>query len=752
MTREMRTSPDSAFVNASACESAEKYRILCQAAFDGVLVHEGGTIVEATENCALMFRTRVEAMVGRSVFDFTDPEMHDVVAAQMRAGLSSRVQSIGRRADNSRFPLEFCGVNIPDTTRRLVAIRDLTAEHAALAASAATAGHYRELFENSSELIGSHDLEGGILSVNPAAESVLGKESGGLAGINLRDLLWKPEDLPAYLVTIKRDRKASGTMIVRAADGTRRIWEYRNTLQPDGIVHAFARDVTATAEAARALRSSEELFRSIIESVSDFISIIQPTGEIRYPSPSVEALLGVKPDDVRGKPFLDLVHPDDLAVAQAFLQLQSSEPEASETIALRLRHQQGTWRHFELAARNLVDADRVTAIVATARDITDRRLLEQQLEQAHRLTSLGRLAATVAHEFNNVLMGIAPFAELMQRPNVSADVVGRGARSITVSIARGKRIVQDLLRFTQPAQPDLAPLRLARWWETLTGEVRAMLPDDIALDAELPPTIPAVMADGAQLAQVFTNLIANARDAMPKGGTITIRAEQPSPGSRYPFGVVLQPEAFTHVTIADTGNGIAPELLNHIFDPLFTTKANGTGLGLAVAHQAMRRSGGYIFAQSELRRGCVFHLFLKKATGEQTLDPVEATTPSRRLSTRRLLMVDDEPSIIDGIGQLLESEGIEVFGVMTGELAADAADTFGPDVILMDITLPGIDGLEAYRRIRRNHPTVPVVFATGHGDGNKISGMLADRRTRFLQKPYELSTLLDAIGELETAP
>ena len=294
-------------------------------------------------------------------------------------------------------------------------------------------------------------------------------------------------------------------------------------------------------------------------------------------------------------------------------------------------------------------------------------------------------------------------------------------------------------------------MQLARWWETLSTEVRAMLANDIALVAELPSTLPAVMADGAQLAQVFTNLIANARDAMPKGGTITIRAEQPSPGARYPFGVVPQPETFTHVTVSDTGNGIAPELLNHIFDPLFTTKANGTGLGLAVAHQAMRRSGGFIFVQSELRRGSVFHLFLRKATEAQTLALVEPTT-LRCLSTRRLLMVDDEPSIIEGIGQLLENEGIKVLGVMTGELAADAADRFRPDVILMDITLPGIDGLEAYRRIRRNHPTVPVVFATGHGDGNKLSGMLADRRTRFLQKPYELSTLLDAIGELEMAP
>jgi two-component system, cell cycle sensor histidine kinase and response regulator CckA len=602
------------------------------------------------------------------------------------------------------------------------------------------------------ELIGTHDLEGRILSVNPAAGFVLGLDPRDVIGLSLRHLLWSPEDLPAYIAAITRDGEASGTMLVRAADGTRRVWQYRNTLQRDGvaspIVRAIARDVTETAAAHSALRRSEELFRSIIESVSDFISIIQPTGEISYPSPSVETLLGLRPDDVKGKPFVDLVHPDDVAAANEFLQIQNDHAEASETIALRLRHQHGTWLHFEVAARNLVHAGRVTAIVATARDITGRRLLEKQLEQAHRLTSLGRLAATVAHEFNNVLMGMAPFAELMQRPNASAEVVERGARSISMSIARGKRIVQDLLRFTQPAEPQLEPLRLARWWETLAGEARAMLPNDIAIVTDFPPTLAPVVADAGQLAQVFTNLIANARDAMPKGGTITISAEQPSTGAKYPFGVVPKPESFSHVTVSDTGCGIVPDVIQHIFDPLFTTKANGTGLGLAVAHQVMTRSGGYLFAHSEPGRGSVFHLFLRKTVSEAAVEPVE-TAAGPCLSSRRLLMVDDEPSIVEGVTQLLADEGIEVASVMTGELAADAADHFHPDVILMDITLPGIDGLEAYRRIRRNHPKVPVVFATGHGDGNKMSGMLADPRTRFLQKPYELSRLLEAIAELE---
>src|SRR5260221_2578992 len=488
-------------------------------------------------------------------------------------------------------------------------------------------------------------------------------------------------------------------MIVRAADGARRIWEYRNSLRPDGVVRAIARDVTEAAEATRALRSSEELFRSIIESVSDFISIIQPTGEIRYPSPSVEALLGVKPDDVRGKPFLDLVHPDDLAVAKAFLQLQSSEPQASETVALRLRHKQGTWRHFELAARNLLDAGRVTAIVATARDITDRRLLEKQLEQAHRLTSLGRLAATVAHEFNNVLMGMAPFAELMQRPSMAPDLVARGARHIAASVARGKRIVQDLLRFTQPAVPELKPLHLAAWWGPLAGEMRAMLPNEIEIEIDLPPGLPPVVADGSQLAQVFTNLVANARDAMQGSGMLTIRAEQPKAGETYGYGLVPRPETFTHLSVSDTGRGIPPEFLNHVFDPLFTTKTSGgTGLGLAVAHQVITRAAGHIFVESQPGSGAVFHIFLRNAE-EASAEAKTSPLSSQSVAAKRLLIVEDEPTILEGLKELFTHEGMTVEGVTTGEEATAAVESFEPDLVLLDITLPRIDGIETYHRI-----------------------------------------------------
>jgi PAS domain S-box-containing protein len=744
------------------CGDQQRFALLCQAAFDGILVHDGGTIIEASERCAAMFGTTPEELLGRNVREITAPEWHAVLEKHITHSLSTPFESVARRLDGTRFPVEVCGVTIPGTAQRVVALRDLTARRMAEAAAAENADRYRDLVENSHELIGTHDLSGRILSANPALANAVGIPLEQIIGRNMTEFLVEPEGFAGYLAALDRHGIAQGVLAVHAADGSPRVWEYRNTLRREGVeapvVRGTARDITEQREATHALRRSEELFRSIIESASDFISIIEPSGEIRYPSPSVEALLGHAPAAVTGRPFADLVHPEDAAAAILFLQTQRMQPRASETIALRLRHSNGTWRHFEVAAKNVLNhringADEtkatVSAIVATARDITERKLLEKQLEQTHRLTSLGRLAATVAHEFNNVLMGMAPFAELMQRPSMAPELVARGARHIASSVARGKRIVQDLLRFTQPAEPELKPLHFADWWSALASETRAMLPNQIAIVTDLPAGGPPLVADASQLTQVFANLVANARDAMPEGGTLTLRAEQPKAGETYGYGLVPRPETFTHISVADTGRGISPEFLNHVFDPLFTTKTSGgTGLGLAVAHQVITRAGGHIFVESQPGQGAVFHIFLRNAAGTSAEGAARPAPPSL-VAAKRLLIVEDEPMILEGVMELFTQAGMTVEGVTSGEEAVEAVERFEPEIVVLDITLPGIDGIETYHRIRQARPRLPVVFATGHGDGSRISGMLADNRTRFLQKPFEFSALLDMIGELE---
>jgi len=605
------------------------------------------------------------------------------------------------------------------------------------------------------DLICTHDLDGYILSVNPAVCEVLCLSADLLRGMKIQDLL-PPDGVPGfaeYMQRLTHDGFAAGMMRVVTLFSGERIWEYRNTLDIDEdsvpIIRGVAADVTEREEAFHEVRSSEEHFRSIIENASDIIAIVGLDGRIRYGSPSVERVLGYPRKVLAGMPGLDLIHPDDAGRAADFLARQVADPAAIQTIELRARHHGGSWRSFEVVATNLVKGRKTSAVVINARDITERKLLEAQLVQANRLGGLGRLAATVAHEFNNVLMGMQPFAELMQRQDATPQMISKGALNIGKSIQRGRRIVLDILRFSQPHVPVTTAIDLGECWANFAPEAEAVLGNMVSVVSTIPPGLYAI-ADRTQLSQVLSNLVANARDAMPGGGTLTVAGNDLEENAKFPFGVLPNSDRFVQVSIRDTGCGMPAEVMERVFEPLYTTRqSGGTGLGLAVAHQVMTQHGGYIFVESEPDRGSTFHLFLPKAPPPSS-DSVRAASPDRRPAARKVLIIDDEEAIVDGIATLLGQEGIEVESIGSGVEAAKAIARFDPDVVLLDFGLPDMDGSEVYACIRALNRSLPVIFATGHGDRRILHDDLNDPRTRFLQKPFEVADLLDMMLDLES--
>ncbi len=607
----------------------------------------------------------------------------------------------------------------------------------------------------SEELVCTHDLAGRILSANIAACEALGYSAAELRRMTIRDLL--PADAGAayaeYMKTLIHKGAAAGMMRIVTRHAGNRIWEYRNTLDPNGgpgaVVRGRAHDVTEREEAFLQVRRSEDYFRSIIEHASDIIVVVGRDGQLRYGSPSVERVLGYPRKILAGLTSLHLIHPDDAHRGAEFLARQIENPAASQTIELRARHQDGSWRSFEMVASNLIKRGQTSAVVINARDITERKLLEAQLVQANRLGGLGRLAATVAHEFNNVLMGMQPFAELMQRPDATPEIISKGAWHIGNSIQRGRRIVLDILRFSQPHVPVTTSIDLGQWWENFASEAEAVLGNSVGVVSTIPPRGVCVVADRSQLCQVLANLVANARDAMPGGGTLTVSANELEPDAKFRFGVVPQPDRFVQISIHDTGHGIPAEVIDRIFEPLYTTRqSGGTGLGLAVAHQVVVQHGGHIFAESEPGKGSTFHLFLPKGALPET--DHAASAPARKPTARRLLIIDDEDSISDGIATLLAQDGIDVECINSGVLATETVSRFHPDIVVLDFGLPDMDGGEVYNRIREIAPTLPIVFSTGHGDRRILHDRLNDPRTRFLQKPFEIASLIEMMVELET--
>jgi two-component system cell cycle sensor histidine kinase/response regulator CckA len=239
----------------------------------------------------------------------------------------------------------------------------------------------------------------------------------------------------------------------------------------------------------------------------------------------------------------------------------------------------------------------------------------------------------------------------------------------------------------------------------------------------------------------------NARDAMPDGGTLFIGVSDCRSGTAFRFGVVNTPDQFAHFVIRDSGTGISAETMNHIFEPLFTTKkSGGTGLGLAVAHQIVLRHQGQIFAESWPEGGATFHIFLPVTYPQLLVQKIEPCAETQ--SVKRLVMVEDDPSVSAGLSALLEIEGIEVEVVSLGADAEAAVARFNPEVVLLDIGLPDMDGTEVYQILSKRWPGLPIVFSTGHGNEKKLEPYLSRPEVSFLMKPYDFSTLIKVLQEV----
>jgi two-component system cell cycle sensor histidine kinase/response regulator CckA len=507
-------------------------------------------------------------------------------------------------------------------------------------------------------------------------------------------------------------------------------------------------DLTGAKTAQEALVRSEDRFRALIESNQDVVAIFSGDGIPTYFSGSVAHMLGYQPEEMVGRTnVFDDVHPDDRdRVAETFRRL--TEERESLHVEYRYRHRDGSWRWLEAVGKNMLDLPAVDGIVVNYRDVTERRAWQRRLDQAERLSSLGRLAATIAHEFNNVLMGIQPFAEVLRRKLGDDPRVANATTHIENSVRRGRSITQEILRFTHAAEPEISSVNTESWLGELAAEFRGLLPASIQLDIVQPAHRAVMAADRAQVTQALTNLVLNARDAMDGGGRITIAVDTPGSGSVITTNDIVDPAGFVHVTVRDEGPGIPPGMQQRIFEPLFTTKKGGTGLGLAIVHQIVTRHGGFVFVESQQGSGTTFHMLIPRARGdERTVEP-EAQVQKAPSRGARVLLVEDEIAVADGLATILEMEGYSVQAVHTGSDAAAAVDSFSPDLVVLDIGLPDIDGFELYERLSDKLRNVPVIFSTGHGDATKLEQLASADLTRFLQKPYSSEVLLSMLNEV----
>ena len=499
-------------------------------------------------------------------------------------------------------------------------------------------------------------------------------------------------------------------------------------------------DVNLRKQTEEQLRASEQHFRDLADVTPVMIFTTDASGDAEFQNRRMLDFVGASTESLKGKRWRDWIHPDDRErVLSAWARAHRRRLWLS--MEGRYRRRDGEYRDLLVEATPRYASDGSFAgFAGTCIDLTDRRRLEHRLEQERQLTSLGRLAATIAHEINNVLMGIQPFAEVIRRTSSRA-ALERASIHIVDSVQRGRRITHEILRFASTSDPVLVPLEVRAWLEQISSELESVLGPGVTLALDAPDAM-RMLADRHQMTQVLTNLAANAREATGGNGTFTItaRMEQSWPG------LPADGKPFVHLIVSDSGPGIPAEIVNRIFEPLFTTKSTGTGLGLAVVRDVIRRHRGDVVVESAAGSGATFHLIIS-ATDDVLLERNGSSNSLPDL-VRRILLIEDDETVALGITTLLELNGVAVAVATCGADAAAAIESFQPDVVALDIGLPDVPGTVVFEQIRGRWPDLPVLFSTGHA-GELESGVEhLDGPTAHLLKPYDFDTFVGAVRRL----
>jgi len=441
-----------------------------------------------------------------------------------------------------------------------------------------------------------------------------------------------------------------------------------------------------------------------------------------------------------GRPFQPYVHPEDVArCEEAVRSIVEGELPALE-VTYRARHLDGTWRWITATLGPVADGDgRSAGVQGSGRDLTRQTQLEAELHQAQKLESLGSLAGGIAHDMNNVLAAIQAVTETLKFAHAGQGPLVKALETIEKASTRGRDLVRSLTNF---ARKDLREPELLDLNALVREEVellRRTTLQKVELAVELEPDLPAVVGERGSLGSALMNLCVNALDAMPRGGTLAIRTRR-RPGAR------------VELTVADTGQGMSAAVLARAMEPYYTTKpqGKGTGLGLAMVYATAKAHGGSVALASEEGRGTSVVLTLP-ASGKAGAASAgtEAAAPSA--GPMSILLVDDDELIRASVPPMVEFFGHRVVSAAGGREALQyLKEGQGFDLVILDLNMPGMDGLETLRHLRRLRPDLPVLLATGRLDDATVSALRKDGKALGIFKPFSMAELDLKFKVLET--
>jgi PAS domain S-box-containing protein len=503
--------------------------------------------------------------------------------------------------------------------------------------------------------------------------------------------------------------------------------------------------------ANREMREARGWLRRLMDRQRDGATIMSGNRIVRA-NPVMATMYGYEdPQEMEGLSELDLVAPQSIDDVRSRIEARRPGEPVEETYVCKGARKDGSVIDVEVAVTTVRTGDTM-AMMTIHRDVTERIQLEQQLLEADKMRAVGTLAGGIAHDFNNILSGIVGSVAFLKRSIDRSHPNYQDVETIERLGLRAADLTKKILGFARGGKYEVKSLDVNQIMEEVVGIISSSFDPSIAVLTELQEDLRSVEGDAAQIQSVIMNLCINARDAMPEGGTLTLRTrnvtlDEDSVGSR----LEEAPGDYVQVAVADTGVGMEQDVMGRVFEPFFTTKevGKGTGLGLAMAYGIIKDHGGHILVDSKVGEGSTFTFRLPAS-----VTPVTATQEGDREETpgggETILVVDDEDQVLRLAKRILESYGYRVLLADEGSKAVETlrSNQGEIDLVILDIGMPGMGGRETQKLLQELDSDLPILISSGYSPGGQAEGMLAMGAQGFLPKPYQIDDLARAVRRI----
>ncbi|MHC4711689.1 MAG: MEDS domain-containing protein [Planctomycetota bacterium] len=593
-----------------------------------------------------------------------------------------------------------------------------------------------------------------LIDCNPRVEAMTGVSLAEIEGKEFNEV-WPGARESGFTEAFLEVMRTGRTYTAEAQDyrddhleGTYRVSAFR---MPGNRLGVAFEDITELKKTRAALAAWQRDYEAIFNAVSDTILLLDAqSGAILAANEAVQHMFGYSRAEATrlgGEGLSAGTPPHDLQ--GALEQIALARERGPQIFEWLCRHKSGRtfWTEVNLRTAGIAGRDCVIAVV---RDIDERKRLEQQLVRSQRVEALGRVAAGVAHDFNNVLAAVTGYTDLALTHLGDRSSLQKDLRAVKNISMRAGLLTKQLLTFSQRRPLEARPLNLNAVIADTEAILKAIIGKKIELKRSLTEPLDWTTADESALGQIVVSLVMNARDAMPDGGTLTLEtANIDAATAPQTHRGALQDGHYVRLVVSDTGTGVDEETLSHVFEPFFTTKGmgEGTGLGLSTVYALVKQSGGEVFFESTPGKGSTCTVYLPVMPAPRRGEDVPAASPGLTVGTGTVLIVDDSETLRDLAREVLESKGYKVLTATDGQEALSVCQDADPpvDLVVTDIVMPKVDGRTLACEIRKLNPQTAVIFTSGYAGTTEDWDAEAEG-TVLLEKPFTIDALLDQVS------